>query len=133
MSIDWYTYKDEDIDELAECWFVECEHNDESIQKYRNIMTQLYETAHDEFMWLFINRALMVAHKDSDLGQLAAGPLEVFLPKYGKNWIVQIETLAKKHNRFARLLTGTWQTTTPDYIWHRIITIQESVHDPLPW
>ncbi|WP_020412742.1 DUF6869 domain-containing protein [Microbulbifer variabilis] len=133
MSKDWDRYTDRDKDELAESWFTECEHNDMDVCFYRDLMCQMYVEASDNFIWSFIHRALVIAHKDSDLEQLAAGPMEHFLAKYGDEWIDEIEMVASKHYRFARLLTGSWKTSTSDHVWRRVEAIQEKVHDPLPW
>jgi hypothetical protein len=54
------------------------------------------------------------------LDNLAAGPLESVLVRHGNQVINLVESEAKSNTRFRQLLSGVWQNTMNDELWHRV-------------
>jgi hypothetical protein len=89
-------------------------------------------TAAPEEQWRFIVAAIESASSDSDLGHIAAGPVEHLLGWHGEKFIDRVEQRAGQDPRFARAMTGVWQYKMSDDVWTRVRAIQAKVSDPLP-
>ncbi len=71
--------------------------------------------------WDFILELIAAAPNNDDvLARIAAGPVEGLLGRHGAAVIQRVEDLADRNAKFRRILTGVWQHTMPDEIWHRV-------------
>jgi|SRR6185295_19119107 len=84
-----------------------------------------------EEQWAMILEALRQAGNDEELAHIAAGPIEGFLGKHGKDYIERVERQASSNPTFARTLTGVWKYMMPDDVWARIQVLQSRVTNPL--
>lgn len=69
-----------------------------------NVIIKIFDETNDEYV----------------LSNLAAGPLETFLGRYGNEFIDRIEILASTDLRFKYLLAGVWKGMMSDDLWARI-------------
>lgn len=83
------------------------------------IMECPYDGNH-ELLWRFVRCVYKRELSDRVIANLAAGPLEDLIFKFGPIYIEQIETLAKEDNRFNYLLGGVWQNFADKEIWDRV-------------
>jgi hypothetical protein len=85
-------------------------------------LERLLNWKHDnepELLWRFI---LAVHEKDTSeelAGHLAAGPVEDLMSEFGEAYIERIEDLARRDERFKRMLSCTWQDAMSDDLWTR--------------
>lgn len=69
--------------------------------------------------WCAILGILSRRPTEQVLGMLAAGPLEDLIHYWGPNFIDRIERLARDDVQFRNLLSGVWESSSPE-IWSRI-------------
>lgn len=77
-----------------------------------------------ELAWKAIVEAIDQPRMEPYLGHLAAGPLEALLDMYGSVFIERVEQCARLNAKFARVLTGVWQSAMPESIWKRVQAAQ---------
>ena len=66
------------------------------------------------------------------LQDIAAGPLEGLLGRFGDDVIADVEARASAEPKFARVVSGVWQHGMSDATWQRVRDIQKTVDRPLP-
>ena len=69
--------------------------------------------------WLAILAVLARKPPGEVLAVLAAGPLEDLIGRHGSEFIVRIETEARRSPEFRHLLSGVWESGTPE-VWVRV-------------
>jgi hypothetical protein len=72
-----------------------------------------------EYSW-HINLALVHGVVESKLEDVAAGPLEECLAKYGDQLIERVEAEAARDPKFRRALSGVWQNSMSDETYSRV-------------
>jgi len=77
-----------------------------------------------EALWKFILSVYGRDLSNRAIGELAAGPLENLLSRFGVDYIVRVELLARRDPRFNFILGGVWQHNTDTDIWNRILKIR---------
>lgn len=125
----WEEYTDNDWENYAKGWLLSLTSPDSEDVGQSIIMLNFMGSAEDN--WKFILCAFEFADTDDKLGHIAAGPLEHFISKHGKEYIDIIEELAIKDPKFNRLLTGVWKHMTDEKIWNRVKVLQKRVNNPL--
>ena len=80
-----------------------------------------------EDQWQMVQEAIRQALDDTDLGHIAAGPLEGLLGRHGKECIEWVETEAVRDQKFARTVTGVWKYTMTEEVWARVQAIKSRV------
>jgi len=80
-----------------------------------------------EDQWQMVQEAIRQALDDTDLGHIAAGPLEGLLGRHGEECIGLIETEAARDQKFARAVTGVWKYTMTEEVWARVQAIKSRV------
>lgn len=73
-----------------------------------------------ERFWLIINEIRKIDDSDFLLSNLAAGPIEDSLVRAGETFIERMEELARRDEKFKRLLGMLWKNEIRDDIWVRI-------------
>ena len=109
--MDWDKLSDNDWNEFAKHWLADMTNNS-SNGEYSQSLLMLNFMGSSEANWKFIQTTINHAISDEELGHLAAGPLEHFISKHGKDYTDQIERVANSNEKFERLLTGVWQHLT---------------------
>ncbi len=95
-----------------------------------------WELVHDavdndpEKGWDLIKDLVEKCPNDNVLADIAAGPLENLMKKYGETFIDRIETFANESEQFRKCLTGVWNISPWD-INQRVMSLTQSVNDPL--
>jgi hypothetical protein len=84
-----------------------------------------------EQQWQLVVEMIHLAPDDSCLGEVAAGPLEGLLGRFGEQFIARVEERAAQDHKFARTLTGVWQHRMTDKVYGRIQALKAAVSDPL--
>lgn len=79
-----------------------------------------------ELCWHAIIEILSRQPCEKVLGMLAAGPLEDLIEFHGPVYIDRIEAAARNDPGFRQLLTGVWESSTPE-IWCRVVTARSGV------
>lgn len=96
-------------------------------------ITGMTFTADPDTQWSVVLELIERAPEDDGVLQnLAAGPLEGLLGRFGDEVIDRAERQATLDPRFRRVLSGVWKHTMPDAVWARVRAIQATVVDPLP-
>ena len=80
-----------------------------------------------EDQWQMVQEAIKQALDDTDLGHIAAGPLEGLLGRHGEECIALIEAEAARDQKFARAVTGVWKYMMTEEVWARVETIKSRV------
>jgi len=80
-----------------------------------------------EMLWQFILKTYKRKLSDRALGNLAAGPLEELISKFGSKYIDRIEKLAREDEQFNYLLGGVWQLNATPEIWSRVERVRKTV------
>lgn len=90
---------------------------------------KLYDITREdpELAWELILEVLASDKSDVTIGNLAAGPVEDLLVKYGERFINRIESQAEHDPTFNELLGGVWGDYIPPDIWRRIKKIRKRV------
>ena len=116
--------------EIADAW-LEFHRNLDEKDVYREIaMTNPHLWAVDKLIdigmdqperfWLLILEIFNRSESDWQRTNLAAGPLEDLLSRYGEDFIDRIEKLANQNEKFREMLTGVWKNTISSVVWNRI-------------
>jgi hypothetical protein len=96
-----------DTDALIAAYWSYCRTRDENL--FWAWQAVEAEGWHDpQLKWSLILRLLETAAADSEVGLVAAGPLEELLTMYGKDFIDRIETEAVTNPKLRDALSGVW-------------------------
>ena len=122
----WDRFDDQDWLDFASDWLVKLrtgvEPPDVDID---GLVVDLSFSAAPHHQWRFIEATVAGAETDSELGHIAAGPMEHILGWHGPDWIDVVEQRAKSDRKFERMLTGVWRYRMSDEIWARVEALQE--------
>jgi len=122
MPIDdrWDRLSDSDWDAFARTWVADLRGSpSDSASDVGQSVVMMNFTARAEHQWRFILAAIAYA-SDEELGDIAAGPVEHLLGKYGAEYIGEVEQRAEADPKFARMLAGVWQYMMTDEVWARV-------------
>ena len=82
---------------------------------------------HAERLWQFILAVYRRKPSQKVIGNLAAGPLEDLLGKFGHKFIERVIALARSDKDFKFLLGGVWQNDMPEEIWQMIQAVRNEL------
>ena len=114
-----------ELQTLIDAWIAGTDADNESPERetYWWAIEKIIECSYNgnhELLWEFILRIYQKELSEKVSANLAAGPLEDLISKYGPIYIDRIEKLAKDDSRFNYLLGGVWQNTSDKEIWNKI-------------
>jgi hypothetical protein len=110
--------------DLVEAW-IALHHAEAKSQVYYDnfwafeMLSELCETS-PERCWEAIHEIRRSDGCDKILANLASGPLEDLLVRYGHQYIDAIEKLASHDEQFRKLLGAVWQNEIADDVWARL-------------
>ena len=122
----------EELDRIIDAWIVYFSAADYSPEKKQSQWASELQTgwvldSQPEIIWEFINIAYKREMPAIAFACLASGPLEDLIADHGRQYIDQIEALARQDPMFNFLLGGVWKRGMPDEIWERVQAIQNEV------
>jgi hypothetical protein len=73
-----------------------------------------------ESAWKVIQEIIALDQCDQILANVGAGPFEDLLANHGEQFIERVESCARTHPAFRRMLGVVWQNKIPDDVWTRV-------------
>ena len=96
----------------------------ESLSSSSEALNDLIQTS-PELALEIILRILELDQTPQIIGNLSAGPLEDFLVYNGEKYIDEIQQIAMRNQKFAKLLGGVWQNQISNTVWVKIQSVSD--------
>jgi hypothetical protein len=132
----WDQLSDEIWRDFAAAWIAELQGRVDAIvpdlpdlfgdgepQSASQFVVQMNFTASGESQWRFIENAFALA-SDTELGDLAAEPIEHLLSAHGEKYIGLIDNCARNDVRFATMLGLCYRNDMSDDVWSRLCRVR---------
>jgi hypothetical protein len=116
-----------DSENIAEAW-IQLHHLPKESSE-RETLFWAWERLNDlvdsepEAAWNVIQEIIALDQSDEILANVGAGSFEDLLAKHGARFIDRVESCARAHLGFRRMLGVVWKNEIPDEVWNRIKAI----------
>jgi hypothetical protein len=122
---------DDDLGRLVDAWIIATEAGPNTPINASNHwaidQVDRWQSENHEMLWKFILAIFKRDLPDIVIANLAAGPVEELLSRFGEDYIDRVESLARSDPKFNYVLGGVWQLFMTNDIWERVQAARRDV------